>query len=77
MSSSGRCEAQDTGARPHLSRRGICDFVLAVSGFVYILLTLWLALDAPLLSALFLLLALHELASRTSGAAAGNGRKGT
>jgi hypothetical protein len=44
-----------------LSRRAKWDLVVGVSGVIYVALTLWLSLDSPLLSLLFIALAGYDL----------------
>lgn len=61
--------AQEHAVRPaasprRLSRRAIWDLALALGGLVYVVLILWLSLDTPLFSLLFVSLAAHQLFSR-------------
>lgn len=44
------------------------DLALAFGGLLYVVLILWLSLDTPLLSLLFVALAAHQLFSRRGGA---------
>jgi hypothetical protein len=51
-------------SKRRLGSRAKWDVTLAVTGFVYIGLILWLSLDTPLVSALIVLLAVHQLCWR-------------
>jgi fatty acid desaturase len=56
--------APQAAPTPRLNRRAIWDLLLAIAGLVYVVLILWLSLDTPLFSLLFVSLAAHQLFCR-------------